>query len=447
MKKTSAPPKTPERRAQDRRQRQPKTHGQLLDYAEITDNAIHGIVIHRNFKPLYANNSFAHLFGFRSAEDIMAMPLLRPLIPGDMWARIEDEYDQMVRGEKLSNIIRSRAVRHDGTEIWVSLTRRIIDWHGQPAMQWSVFDITHRVALESSLLRNEQSLRAMLEILPYPIYIASRDEGRLLFVNRKTCLLLQQSAGQLLRSKSIDFFQDPQERDNLRKLLDAVSDIRDVEVQMRTAHGRVFTAEIAAITMDYESTPAVLVALNDITQRKEMETELFHQANTDSLTGINNRRYFISLAEQELRRSRRFARPMSVMMLDIDHFKSINDKNGHAVGDAVLQGVVKRVQESLRESDQLGRLGGEEFAVILPETSLDAACEVAERTRQHLANRPIIANSPANHAVLTCTISIGVAQLTPQDGGIDDLLHRADEVLYRAKNSGRNRVEADRKTE
>jgi PAS domain S-box-containing protein len=120
------------------------------------------------------------------------------------------------------------------------------------------------MVIEQSLLKSEQHLRAVLEILPYPIYIASRADGQLLFVNRKTCLLFQQSAGQLLRSKSSEFFTNPKERDELRALLDTIPDIRDVEVKLRSAQGREFTAELAAISTDYGGTPAVLVALNDV---------------------------------------------------------------------------------------------------------------------------------------------------------------------------------------
>jgi len=155
------------------------------------------------------------------------------------------------------------------------------------------------------------------------------------------------------------------------------------------------------------------------------------------LTGISNRRYFIAQAEQELRRSRRFARAMAVMMIDLDHFKRVNDAHGHATGDAVLQAFVKRALESLRQSDLLGRIGGEEFAVILPETELEAAREVAERLRAHLAERPVV----AERAAIASTASIGVAQLSAKDGSIDNLLHRADQALYAAKQNGRNRVE------
>jgi diguanylate cyclase (GGDEF)-like protein len=125
------------------------------------------------------------------------------------------------------------------------------------------------------------------------------------------------------------------------------------------------------------------------------------------------------------------------MMIDIDLFKPINDTFGHAAGDVVIQGIVKRALESLRQSDSIGRIGGEEFAVVLPETPLAAAFDVAERLRAHIQDKPIV----AGHVAVACTVSIGVAQLSPQDSGIEDLLHRADTALYAAKKGGRNRVE------
>jgi diguanylate cyclase (GGDEF)-like protein len=189
--------------------------------------------------------------------------------------------------------------------------------------------------------------------------------------------------------------------------------------------------------MSYGGAPAILVALNDISQRKEMEAELFSQATTDELTGISNRRHFFMQAERELGRAQRFGRPLSAMMLDLDHFKKINDTHGHAVGDGVLQTFVKRALESLRQSDVIGRLGGEEFAVIMPETAHAAAEAAAERLRAHVAEKPLIADREAVQA----TVSVGVATFHTQDTSIDKLLHRADQALYRAKNNGRNRVE------
>ncbi len=401
------------------------------------ENAVHGILVHRNFKPLYANKALATLFGYKSVRGVLSLPLIRPLIPDDRWASVEAEYDDLVRGRKGPVITRARFLRKDGDEIWIAMTERALNWQGKPAVAITALDITSQMTVEQNLLESEQGLRSILEILPYPIYITRPGNGQLLFVNRKTCLLFQQNVGQLLRRKSIDFFADPKEREDLRQLLETIPDIRDIEVRMRTASGREFTAEMAAITMIYDGEPAILVALNDISQRKEMEAELFSQATTDELTGINNRRHFFMQAERDLSRAQRFGRPLSVMMLDIDHFKKINDTYGHAVGDGVLQAFVKRSLESLRQSDVIGRLGGEEFAVIMPETAQAAAEAAAERLRAHVAERPLI----ADRAAIPTTVSVGVATFEAGDKSIDKFLHRADVALYRAKNKGRNRIE------
>lgn len=433
MKKISPPsPQAERRRSAGRR----AEDALVPDFRDLIDNAVQGILVHANFRPLYANAAFARLFGYTDAHEIMALPLVRPLIPPDRWAAAEQEYHDLMRGARAPGMLRRRGLRKDGKEIWLSLTERVVEWGGMMAVQITASDITAQVATEQATLDSEQRLRSMLEILPVPIYISRQSDAQLLFVNRKTCLLLQQSARNLLRGKSTDFYVDPRDRENLRTLLETLPDIREVEVRMRTAQGRDFIAEIAAIVMQYGGVPAVLVALNDISQRKKLEEELFEQANTDALTGVNNRRCFLEQAEQELRRAQRFKRAVSVMMIDIDYFKPINDRFGHAAGDAVLQGVVKAALESLRQSDVMGRLGGEEFAVLLPETNLEAALDVANRLRAHIAERPVVTVD----AAVPCTVSVGVAELAPHDTTIDALLHRADTALYRAKEQGRNRV-------
>ena len=362
---------------------------------------------------------------------------MRSLSPQEHWPRIEEEHRQLIRGEKNQIISRTRGIKRDGSEIWLAVTQRVIDWHGSPAICMTALDVSTQAKAEQAMLDNEQRLRAMLEILPVAVYIARWEDGKILFVNRKTCLLFQQSAGILLKSSAADFYADPQDRANVRQLLQTVQDVRDIEVPMRTAQGREFVAEIAAIMIHYAGTPTVLVAVNDVTQRKQLEARLLQQANTDELTGIDNRRHFFAEAEQEIRRARRFGRAVSVMMIDLDHFKKINDTLGHAVGDMVLQEVVKAIRQSLRETDIVGRLGGEEFAALLPETSLEAARDVATRMAAYIANHPVV----TANATVPCTVSIGLAQMAEQETTLDAMLHRADQALYRAKHNGRNRVE------
>lgn len=178
------------------------------------------------------------------------------------------------------------------------------------------------------------------------------------------------------------------------------------------------------------------VILN-VDERRKLQAELEQRAHTDSLTGVANRRHFIELAAQELARSQRYERPLSVLMIDVDHFKRVNDSHGHSVGDEVLSKLTSICVGSLRETDIIGRMGGEEFAVVLPETPPDQARETAERLRAAVDTSPI---ALAQGLPLHFTISVGVASLSSPSDNLDTLLSRADEALYAAKDSGRNRV-------
>ncbi len=156
----------------------------------------------------------------------------------------------------------------------------------------------------------------------------------------------------------------------------------------------------------------------------------------DELTGTFNRRYLFRRAAYELARSQRYGRPLGVIMLDVDHFKKINDTYGHAAGDQVLQSIVQLCQRHLRKADILGRYGGEEFVILLPETELEITRYVAERLRVQLEAQPIVTDV----GQVAVTISVGVTGYLPSDETLKSLFRRADVALYQAKNSGRNRV-------
>jgi two-component system cell cycle response regulator len=163
-------------------------------------------------------------------------------------------------------------------------------------------------------------------------------------------------------------------------------------------------------------------------------------AITDPLTGLHNRRYMEShlttLAEQASLR----AKPLALMMLDIDYFKSINDRYGHDAGDDVLREFAVRIRKSIRGIDLACRYGGEEFVIVMPETDLHVAGMVAERLRRSIAGEPFAIEKGARR--IEVTISIGISTLETKGEAIGDVLKRADQALYRAKNDGRNRVVA-----
>lgn len=173
-----------------------------------------------------------------------------------------------------------------------------------------------------------------------------------------------------------------------------------------------------------------------VSQLDETMRQLESASRVDPLTGINNRGYFLQLLSSEVDRSRRYTRNFSILMIDLDHFKQINDRYGHAAGDAALRSFVAVLGRcGLRQTDYWGRLGGEEFAVVLPETPLDHAFLPAERIRCMLAETPIT-HEDASFAV---TVSIGASQYLPGDT-VESLLHRADQAMYLAKENGRNQV-------
>jgi diguanylate cyclase (GGDEF)-like protein len=174
----------------------------------------------------------------------------------------------------------------------------------------------------------------------------------------------------------------------------------------------------------------------EIDRRRALEEQLRTMAETDPLTGIFNRRYFTGTAEREVKRALRYGQKLSLMILDLDHFKQVNDRFGHARGDEVLQSVVAIIQDGLREVDVLARLGGEEFGVLLPNTELEAAETAAERIRHAVESyeQRLAGSLP------TVTVSIGVAELRHEDGGLDTLYKRTDDALYAAKERGRNQT-------
>ncbi|MDP8568894.1 sensor domain-containing diguanylate cyclase [Methylophilus aquaticus] len=181
----------------------------------------------------------------------------------------------------------------------------------------------------------------------------------------------------------------------------------------------------------------LVVQIQDITEYKSLQEKLQAQANHDFLTGLPNRRYFMDRASDELARWNRYGGSLTFLMIDIDHFKRINDNYGHHAGDSVLQRFSELCKLQLRDIDLICRYGGEEFAVLLPETNLEQALEIAERLRASTASSAFTLNSQQS---IHLTISIGVAVAQGKQASLERLLVKTDAALYNAKQSGRNKV-------
>jgi diguanylate cyclase (GGDEF)-like protein len=199
---------------------------------------------------------------------------------------------------------------------------------------------------------------------------------------------------------------------------------------------KTFWLDISARVIDFDNEVALFSAFKDITAQKKHEQDLFEKAVLDPLTGCYNRRQFLELAMKEIRRAWRYDAPFCLMMMDIDHFKMVNDRYGHTFGDEVLKIMARACKQNLRDSDIFARYGGEEFIVLLTNTTIAEGRSVAERVRQAIEKCVI---SLTTGEKFHFTISLGVVCSQSSDD-LDELVKRADSALYAAKKGGRNQV-------
>jgi diguanylate cyclase (GGDEF)-like protein len=223
-------------------------------------------------------------------------------------------------------------------------------------------------------------------------------------------------------------------------LLTALEDVESKRRGMAAGADDFITKPVSQLELQIRMTS--LLRIKDLTDKLEDANRQLEQlAVTDALTSLHNRRYLVQELEREFKRSKRYNHVCGVLLLDIDHFKKVNDTFGHPVGDRVLTLVSDVLKSAVRTTDVVGRFGGEEFMILAPETGLDALALIAERIRSHVAERSVAAQ-PGLPAV---TVSIGAATSDHRDAASSDALVRlADEALYQAKREGRNRVVQNR---
>ncbi|MCP8467319.1 GGDEF domain-containing protein [Pseudomonas sp. ZM23] len=283
------------------------------------------------------------------------------------------------------------------------------------------------------LTERKALLRYILDTSPSDVALLNDRDSHAHYVSPR---LLQRTGADDESFNLTRLFNDPDEESRFLQALDEFGRLDGWET--RLAGDPPYWAVVWARRLNVEGQPASLVWSFDINQRKAIEQELRLLATTDPLTGLQNRHAFVKRGVSLLKSAQRYHRQCSALMLDIDHFKRINDTHGHAFGDAVLKAVAAELSQGLREVDLLGRLGGEEFAAILPETDPQQALQVAERLRTAVQSLIFTGEDGSR---LDLTLSIGVAERRPGEVRLEDLLARADRALYRAKAGGRNRTE------
>ena len=310
--------------------------------------------------------------------------------------------------------------------------------------------------VEHALRRSGENLRIVLGAAPVALVLTRLQDQHVVLANERCAALFEVPLAEVIGQRTRDYYENPEERDVIIEKLLKDGQLDSVLVRLKRRSGTSFWAELSARIVELDGQRCSLVGVFDVTAQKDLEEQLRALATRDSLTGAVNRRHFVELAQRERERCLRSGTPLSLCMFDADHFKDVNDQYGHVVGDHVLSAIAQAATSVLRKSDVLGRVGGEEFAILLPDTKLPGALVLAERVRAAVADVELqtadiapdssVESTPdagarRRESSIGATISIGVAELRAEEP-FENLLKRADRALYAAKDLGRNRVQA-----
>jgi len=331
------------------------------------------------------------------------------------------------------------ASRKDGSTIIVEANAHLLhDGNGLPiGMEGTFRDITERIEAEKILREREKLYRAFFENNHAIMLLVDPKTGNIVDANPAASEFYGYSRKRM-RKMLISEITAQSEKRIYQEMVRATQEKRVYFIfKHKLANGETRDVEVYSGPIMVRGNQLLYSVIHDITERVRLERKMKRLATTDTLTGADNRHQFFLRAAQELKRAKRYGHPVTVLMLDIDYFKSINDTHGHQAGDVVLKALTALSIATLREADVFGRIGGEEFAAVLPETDMNAGMQVAERLREKLAKLKV----QAKDSDVTFTVSIGITLARNEDQTIEETINRSDEALYKAKRMGRNRVE------
>ncbi|HSW13369.1 MAG TPA: sensor domain-containing diguanylate cyclase [Solimonas sp.] len=310
---------------------------------------------------------------------------------------------------------------------------------GEPRDEAGDFDPAHHEALLRS--QPERYADMVRTVTAFGIYLMDRD-GLVQSWNVGAANITGFEEREIVGQHFSLLLADSAQREGvaLRNLSFAASSrhCRDEHRRRKRGGGEEFHAlsTLDAIRDGDGSILGFVEVFHDISEQKAREDRLYQRATRDPLTGVFNRGHFTEAATQEIERARRFAEPLSLVMIDIDHFKKVNDTYGHETGDHAIVSLAQTCTKSIRKIDTLARIGGEEFAILLPRANKNVAYEMAQRLRLKLADQRITVGEKE----ISYTVSMGVSTLLPTTRDLAELLRHADAALYQAKREGRNRV-------
>jgi diguanylate cyclase (GGDEF)-like protein/PAS domain S-box-containing protein len=331
--------------------------------------------------------------------------------------------------------------RKDGSLYPAEVHLQLVEFMKEKVYVALIIDVTERRAMEKELQERNEILSTIMESARDAIIMID-NKGNVTFWNPAAERLFGYSREEVMGKelhrlmiqdeRLYEVYKEAFKRFQLSGKRNAVG--KTIELKAKHKDGYEIDVELSLSAVKIKDTWHALGIVRDISERKKYEELLYRQSITDPLTNIYNRRFFMQMLEQEMERTRRYGKPFSIIMLDLDHFKSVNDRFGHAAGDMVLKSVADMIKGRIRKTDYFARWGGEEFIILLPETSVEDAAGLAEELREQLSSMTL-------PEVGRVTASFGVAGYRTSDT-IDTILMRADSMLYEAKDAGRNCVKS-----
>ena len=309
---------------------------------------------------------------------------------------------------------------------------------GAPALLICGMDMTHQNEIQEQLRESEHHFRRLFESMQ-DVYYRTDTQGVVQHVGPGVRRVLGYEPHEIEGHTAESYYPQSKDRDAFKAAIMAHGEVSDFPGQMVRKDGTVIDISISSHALfDHNGAFAGVEGLyRDVTQRKNLERELQRLATTDVLTGMANRRSFLEVAEATFQRARESHAPLTVLMLDLDHFKTINDRFGHLEGDRVLAEFARATKHQLRAGDTVGRLGGEEFGLLLPHTLPAEGADIATRILEAIRALELTDSNGQHYGVTT---SMGLGTLSPGDRSLHDLLDRADQALYLAKRRGRNQL-------
>ncbi|MDO8651715.1 MAG: sensor domain-containing diguanylate cyclase [Undibacterium sp.] len=313
-----------------------------------------------------------------------------------------------------------------------------MSYEGRDAILLTGMNMTEQAEMAEQLRVSEQNFRSLFENMQ-DVYYRTDAKGIVQMVGPGVRSVLGFEPQEIEGKTAESYYPQTSDRDLMKKAIMKNGKVADFPGQMVRKDGRIIDISISsrALYDDSGAFAGIEGIYRDVTQRKMMERELQRLATTDPLTNIANRRAFLEQADLIFKSSQRYLSSMNMLMLDLDFFKAINDKYGHLGGDKVLTRFAQTVALELRDSDLFGRIGGEEFCILLQQSNQQEAMNVAERIRERVHSL-FLKNTEGES--FTLTVSIGMTTNLASDERLGRLFERADKALYEAKNSGRNRV-------